>query len=685
MIKSMKKKQHHHIVKKLLLTILCCCLACGTVASAETPYKTYTVDGYGYVLETQSAYNPLSAITKVGETSFVTPVDMAISKEGNLYIADSGAHVILVSNLEGEQVAVIGEGILQTPTGVYVTEDGTVYVADKDAKKVFVFDKAGNVVAEYGKPDSPIYGNNMDFKPIKVVANKTGTMYIICEGNMNGIVQLSPVEGGSFLGYFGTNYTSLSPFQMLQRLILTDAQRAQMLSNIPSTPTNLHIDESGLIYTVTQGDKDMSLKKLNIAGKNLLDSDPYYADLPAAVTTGNYNNIFVADSDGYIYEYNEEGELLFMFGGRDDGRQRIGLCNKVEAIAVDSADRIYLLDSDKKQIHIFEPTEFTNLLHESLYLFSKGQYTASKEPLSKVLQMNSMFDYANQAMGRAYLQEENYTEALKYFKLAKNFDGYSDAYWEVRNIWIRNYLFPVLAIIVILAAAIHMYRNWKRKKQAGSMEQAGRKESVLAAQLKYSLYFMRHPLDGCYGVKREGKASYLCANILLAAFILLSIIEKYFSGFLVKTVREGRYDLVTDIGSVLIIFIGLTLCNYLVVTINEGEAFFKELYCAYAYCLTPFIVMKPFVVIISNVLTYNEVFLITFANIIMWVWVVVLVLLTIKEINNFTVGETAKAIALTAFTVLIMALLISIIYVLFKQVIDFVITVVREVVYRIGN
>ena len=453
-------------LRRIFAMLLCLVMMAGMTASAETPYKTYTVDGYGYVLETQSAYNPLAAITKVGETAFVSPMDMAIGKDGNLYIADAGAHVILICSRDGEQVGSIGEGILQTPTGVYVTEDGTVYVADKDAKKVFVFDAQGNVTVEYGKPDSPIYGNSMDFKPTKVVANKTGTMYIICEGNMNGIVQLSPVEGGSFLGYFGTNYTSLSPFQMIQRVILTDAQRAQMLSNIPSTPTNLHIDDTGLIYTVTQGDKETSLKKLNIAGKNLLDSDPYYADLPAAVTTGNYNNILVADSDGYIYEYNEDGELLFMFGGRDDGRQRVGLCNKVEAIAVDEDDRIYLLDSDKKQIHIFEPTEFTNLLHESLYLFSKGQYTQSKEPLSKVLQMNSMFDYANQAMGHAYLQEENYEQALKYFRLAKSFEGYSDAFWEVRNIWIRNYL---VAAVLAIAAVIVLIRGGKslyRKKYA---------------------------------------------------------------------------------------------------------------------------------------------------------------------------------------------------------------------------
>lgn len=671
-------------LRRIFAMLLCLVMMAGMTASAETPYKTYTVDGYGYVLETQSAYNPLAAITKVGETAFVSPMDMAIGKDGNLYIADAGAHVILICSRDGEQVGSIGEGVLQTPTGVYVTEDGTVYAADKDAKKVFVFDAQGNVTAEYGKPDSPIYGNSMDFKPTKVVANKTGTMYIICEGNMNGIVQLSPVEGGSFLGYFGTNYTSLSPFQMIQRVILTDAQRAQMLSNIPSTPTNLHIDDTGLIYTVTQGDKETSLKKLNIAGKNLLDSDPYYADLPAAVTTGNYNNILVADSDGYIYEYNEDGELLFMFGGRDDGRQRVGLCNKVEAIAVDEDDRIYLLDSDKKQIHIFEPTEFTNLLHESLYLFSKGQYTQSKEPLSKVLQMNSMFDYANQAMGHAYLQEENYEQALKYFRLAKSFEGYSDAFWEVRNIWIRNYL---VAAVLAIAAVIVLIRGGKslyRKKYANRpTTQTG--EHILLGQLCYSLYFMRHPMDGCYGVKKEGKNSWWCANILLGTFILISILEKYCSGFLVKTVREGRYDLITDIGKVLVIFIGLTACNYLVVTIHEGEGFFKDLYCAYAYCLTPYIVIKPFVILLSNVLTYNEVFLISFANIIVWTWVVILILLTLKEINNFTVGETAKALAITAFTVLILTLLVCIIYVLFSQVIDFVITVVREVVYRIGN
>ncbi|MBP3544146.1 MAG: hypothetical protein J6J86_07950, partial [Lachnospiraceae bacterium] len=114
----MKKKLRAVILLAVMLSMIL-----SSTVIAETPYKTYTVDGYGYVLETQSAYNPASAITKVGETSFVTPMDMAIGNDGNLYIADAGAHVVMVSTVDGDEVRMIGEGTLQTPMGVFVSDD----------------------------------------------------------------------------------------------------------------------------------------------------------------------------------------------------------------------------------------------------------------------------------------------------------------------------------------------------------------------------------------------------------------------------------------------------------------------------------------------------------------------------------------------------------------------------------
>ncbi|MBQ9120492.1 MAG: YIP1 family protein [Lachnospiraceae bacterium] len=670
--------------KILLAAILICATLTPVMANAATPYKTYTVDGYGYVTETQTAYTPYETIEKIGEQAFVTPVDLCLDEDGLMYIADSGLKKIIVADSEGNFLHYIGEGILNAPTGVYVSADKRIYVADKGAKLVYVFNEAGEVIETYGKPTSPIYGADLDFKPMKIVANESGTLYLICEGNTNGIVQISPVDGGTFLGYFGTNFTNLSAMAILQRMILSDAQRAKLLSNIPSTPTNLAIDEKGLIYTVTQGDGDYSLKKLNIAGNNLIVPDAYDEQC-AAVTTGNFKNIYVASSNGYVYEYNSEGELLFVFGGRDDGRQRVGLCSKVEAIAVDKQDRIYLLDSDKKQVNIYEPTEFTNLLHEALELYAKGRYEESMEPLTKVLEMNTLFDYANKAMGRAYLQIEDYDNALKYARLSKDLDGYSDSYWEIRNLWLKNNLVTAFFVIVALVILVKVLKYLQAKKGIfNPIKKAWRKVSdkTLYQQVRYSTYFIKHPIDGCYGVRREGKASFLCSMILLVAFIVISIINKYYCGFLFKNVREGRYNLVQDIGSVLLIFFALTACNYLVVTIKDGEGSFKQLVSAYAYCLTPYIILMPFLIVISNMITYNEYFIIQFAMLCIYAWVLILIFMAIKEVNNYTVKETVVVIILTLFTLLIAALILFIVYVLCSQAIDFVTTVCREVVNR---
>ncbi len=659
----------------------------GQVVNAETPYKTYTVDGYGSILETQTAYLAYETITKFGEESLSGPSDIFVTDDGEIYVADTGNARVVVGNMEGELVRTIGEGTLVTPMGVYVTDEKHIYVADRDAQAVFEFDEKGTVLNTYTKPDSPLYGDSLSFLPIKVVVNDAGIMYIICESNTNGIVEISPTDGGTFLGYFGTNYASTSLRTIIYRAILTDEQRAKMVSNIPSTPTNLAIDEKGLIYTVTRGDEEQTLKRLNIAGVNLIDNSGY-ADIPAAVCAGNHDNVFVVDQQGYIYEYSNEGEILYVFGGLDDGTQRVGLSTLAAAISVDSQDRIYILDSDKCQIQVYEPTEFTDLLHEALNLYAKGRYTESKEPLTKVLEMNSMFDYANKAMGRAYFQEENYEMALKYAKLAKDYEGYSDAFWEIRNKWIKRNIVPAIFIIVAIYAVWKIVRSLDRKKNilAVPREKMNRlKQNKLVSNLFYAKYYMKHPVDGSYGIAREGRASWLAPTILVVIFAAEYIINKYLCGFLQKTIREGRYEIFSDIGMILIVTVTITVCNYLVCTINDGEGTVKKIYTYFTYSLTPYLFITPLIFILSHVVTSNEQFLITLAQVVMIGWIIVLGVLGIKEVNNYTAAETFKIICLTVFTILILALLIFIIYVLWAQVFEFISAIAGEVVYRIGG
>ena len=684
----MKKKRFKLSV--LAVTILCAFISVMTcnlgTAKAETPYKTYTLDGYGSVEETQTAYLAEKTLNKFGNNFFSAPSDLCV-KGDRIYVADTGNKRIVVGDLNGNEILEFGKDTLETPKGVFVTENGDIYVADRDKNAIFQFDADGKLLNTFGKPNSPLYGDDVKFLPIKVVVNDAGIMYVVCESNNNGIVEISPADGGTFLGYFGTNLTRNSFVDIFYRAILTKEQRARMVANIPATPDNLAIDEKGLIYTVTRGDEATTVKRLNIAGTNLIKSVDRFPEVPAAVACGNHDNIYVADQQGYIYEYTNEGELLFVFGGLDDGTQRVGLSTLVSAIGCDENDRIYLLDSDKSRIQVYEPTEFTILLHNALYLYSKGRYTESKEPLTKVLQMNSMFDYANKAMGRAYYQEENYKQALHYARLAYDWNGYSDAYWEVRNNWLQKNIIPLILIIVAFFVIRKIIIDLDRKKGIlkgyhAWCDRMGKHKFI--SNLGYARYFMKHPIDVSYGIAREGRASFTAASFILLIFTVEFIINKYLCGFLLKTVRDGRYELVSDIGTIVVVMFGVTVCHYLVCTINDGEATMKKIYTYFCYSLRPYIIITPIIFVLSHITTANELFLITLAQVVMYTWIIVFMLLSMKEVNNYTAGQTVKVILLTAFTILIMSLLIFIIYVLWAQVFQFFGALFGEVAYRLG-
>lgn len=95
--------------------------------------------------------------------------------------------------------------------------------------------------------------------------------------------------------------------------------------------------------------------------------------------------------------------------------------------------------------------------------------------------------------------------------------------------------------------------------------------------------------------------------------------------------------------------------------------------------------LMPVIFLLSHVVTYNEVFFVEFATMFMYVWILILVFLSIKEINDYSVKDTVKIIGLTLFTILIAVLLAFIIYVLWSQVFEFLQAIVGEVVYRIGS
>lgn len=654
-------------------------------ALADVPYYTLTIGADGELVETQTAYEPVASYMNFGGETVKKPNDLFYGPDGNLYIADTGNKRILVVSTEGELVKIIGsKKELYTPSGVFVDDALNVYVAD-ERKGVVVYDAQGEVIATYLKPEHPMFGEKAYFKPNKIAVDKRGTMYIISAGNPNGIIKIT--REGEFLGYFGANTTYVAVSTMIKMLFYSGEQfDTSVLGRIPVAVDNICIDSKGLIYAVSVLQRSGStLRRLNVSGSNTFKPE-YVIQEPLYVTTSSDGFVYVANGDGEIMELTSDGKLLFLTTAKMYMDIRKGLYKSIAGLAVDEQQNIYVLDRTLGNIQVLAPTEFAGMVHQAYTLFQDGKYLASKELWEDVQRMNSLFSYASVGLAEAFYREENYTAAMEQFRIGGDKEGYSDAYWEVRADWLHHHLgdwlLGILVVLVLWKALILLQKKtgvFQFAVDAGSW--IGR--IPLVQQLAYTVHILRDPADTSYGIKREKKASILSATIVLLVFFAVYVGQKYLSGFLFKTVRDGVYELALDAELIAMLFGLVTVCFYLVCTVREGEAKLRDLYIGFAYALMPVIVLCPIATVLSNVLTNNEAFLITLLQFVAYAWTGVLCVLMLMFLNDFSFKKTVVIIFWSVFTLLVVVAVAFIVIVLLNQLWEFVQAIYGEVVYRI--
>ncbi|KMJ58908.1 hypothetical protein AB685_07470 [Bacillus sp. LL01] len=652
-------------------------------ASLSVPYKTETVSTEGDIIETQTAYIPVGLFGSNSE--IVNPEDVYIDKENHVYVADSGTKKITKFDENGRKLLEVGEGILQMPTGVYVDEEQQIYAADYTNEKVYRFSPEGEMLQEYARPESPLFGTRTPYKPQKVTVDKRGNLYIIGEGSTNGIIQIG--QDGTFLGFFGVNRTRPSLMSIVQDALTTDSQRSSMFMRVPPAPTNISIDEKGLIYTVTAGTSFEVIRKLNISGSNIFWPDISDSTNLRDITIGPLGNFFVLENNGRIYEYDSFGNLLFVFGGKDDGTNRLGLFMDPTGVATDNLGRIFVTDRERGTIQLLEPTAFAEMLHGGISLYAEGLYIESEKYWSEVLRLNSSIGLAHAAMGEAYYKQQEYEKALESFELVGHVYGYSDSFWEIRNQWMQENLSYVFAILIGLFAlrASLLYADKKKGiLQPVRKKWQAFKSRKLLSELLFLGKFLRHPIDSFYYVKRVRKVSVLSATILYIILYIEYLIMNNFTGFIF---RGGTTNEQINFGlEFLTLFVPIILfivANYLVSTINDGEGKFSDIYIGTIYSLAPVILFIIPITLMSNVLTLNELFLYVFSMQVMVGWSLVILFIMVKEIHAFEFLETIRNILMTIFCMIIIVLVCFIIYVLMDQVIDFVTAIIQEVILRV--
>lgn len=679
-------------VKKLLSVVLLVLLICTfTISSINVsarselnndPYDTYTVGLKGELVSCPLAYEG----TNVLDFGFSSPEDIYISNDDMVYVADKGKKVIFVYNPSNGEIKKIGEGILSEPTGVCLDTEGNIYVADYGAKAVFKFDSIGNQIKKYTQPTEALFGEQSKFSPTKVVVDFFGNLYITSEGNSNGIIQLN--NEGQFMGYFGPNNVNLTLSLFFKRLILSKEDRETYASLSPKATTNLAIDNKNIIYTVINGETGVSLKKYNISGTNVLNKTDYYSSTYRDIAVDNNGFIYTCDteSNGNIQVMDKEGTLLFKFGSINTNGVLIGEFNKPSGIAVDSNYNIWVLDSVGKNIQVFRRTVFAQTVTNAILAYNLGDYDSATEYYNEIIRQNASFVSAYIGLGKILQRKQDYKEALFYFKLANYKNGYSEVFWELRDEWLNNNLLWVIILIAILII-MKIFHLWSKLFRLLKIDFSKIKEKLRASRFlgecRYLLLILKKPREVFDDIKFGLKIRKRTAWIVFGVFVLINIFGDYFvRGYLFKGALTTDINFAVEILKWGVLILLIVLGNYLISSLQNGEGFMRDIFISIVFSFAPILLFKLPVDALSNLLTYNEAYLYNICNSVLWIWSIFNVILMIKEIHNYSLKELILNIILTFVAVIILVLLFFVVYILIIQLVEFIIGLISEGVYR---
>jgi DNA-binding beta-propeller fold protein YncE len=645
---------------------------------ADSPYTTWAWGPRGWLVWTQDAYTPVAEM----DLPISGAEDMFVAGDGTIYVADTGnGRIVKLQNFQ--EVASYGEGVLAGPTGLFVDEDGVMYVADADQNAIFILDAAGKVLNQFGRPSEPLFGKNREFLPRKIAVDARQNLYIISEGSVNGIVQMN--TNGNFIGYFGANSARMSLKMILQRMFLTEEQLEQFIKNEAASPSNLAIDPQSLVYTVTAGaNEGESIRRFTIAGTNIF---PETIDAPTFrdIDVSDDGLLLAVDAEGGLFEYDLNGTLLFVFVAHDNGDQRLGTLRNPTAVER-YQEHIYVLDKDKNAIVVYETTSFARQVHDGVRLYMEGYYQEAKPYFEDVLDFNGSLIMAYRAIADAYFKEGDYTNALANYRYAEDREGYSEAFWELRNDVLQRYLgtavLGLFAVSLVFQGAKRVDRRYHWFEPLRLRWQAWQRQRLIDDFL-FMFRFIKQPADSFYYIKSDLRGSWRFALLLYAWVIVVRILSQYVTAFAFNPYSYlADIPVERDIVYTLLLLLLWNVANYLVSTISDGEGRVRDVVIGTAYSLFPYALFGLPIALLTNVLTLNEIFLYTFSQQLMWAWVAIMLFIMVKEIHNYSFSETVRNILITLFTMALLVLAGYILYVLFTQLYDFVSAIVQEVRLR---
>lgn len=297
---------------------------------------------------------------------FSAPRGIAVDSSGNLFVADSSNHTIrkvtaagVVSTLAGTAGTTGGVDASPArfgePFGVATDSVGNVYVADTNNNAIRKITPAGVVTTlagggGMGSADGT--GSAAKFaEPHGVVVDGNGNVYVTDYNN-------STIRKVTAAGVVTTLAGSVGSTGFVDGI--GTAARFKSLQGIA-------IDSAGNLYIADAGNR--SIRKATPAGAvtTLVDGTSGQLGSPRGVVVDSSGTLYVTDYSAHvIYRVTSAGVVSKLTGsapipGSLDGSTTSALFNAPSALAIDSANNVYVADTDNNTVRKIASGNVTTL------------------------------------------------------------------------------------------------------------------------------------------------------------------------------------------------------------------------------------------------------------------------------------------------------------------------------------
>ena len=203
------------------------------------------------------------------------------------------------------------------------------------------------------------------------------------------------------------------------------------------------------------------------------------------------------------------------------------------------------------------------------------------------------------------------------------------------------------------------------------------------ASLKYGFYVIFHPFDGFWDLVHEQRGSLLAAHTWLFLFLLTYVLRLMLTNFQFITAPIQYINVYEQCGSLLFPFLVLCLSNWALSTLFDGKGRFQDIYMAMCYALVPYVIIQLPLILVSNMISFDEAAYYQVLGSASIIWCVFLVFVGLMQVHDYTPGKTLIFLFFTIFGALVILFLILVFFSLLSDAVGFFVSLYREVAFRL--